>query len=484
MDALVSLLVGGLAVGLAAAGATLGALSWLQERRMTHWRAGALRVALSAREETPDRVAGWSGNLRVTVEPYFRSRDDKGTRLTIAGPGLAASRFSFRPEAIDTFVLHRAGRHDVQSGDSEFDGTVWIEGDEATVLAVLDAPTREGLRSLARGQLARPGRTSYWASGRFDDGALELQLPEDLPRDEPPAFGGEEKEALRVPLYLGGLSHHLPDVVEAALDLARRLAAPGDIPGRLLRRFETERESGVRLRLLDVLSRAHGGSPAADKAARLALQDPDADVRVRGALAVGAAGRTVLLGVAHGEGAPDTTSARAVAALAGSLTVAEAIELLRNALRLRKLETVRGCLRVLGARGGPAAVEMMVRVMSVERGEEGDWAAEALGATGDPGGEAALLHELDSREEPRRLVVARALGEAASVAAVPALRRLEEKDSRLRRAAREAIARIQARQAGAQPGQLSLAEDTTGRLSLSNVEAGRLSFPPGHGGAR
>ena len=483
METLVPVLVGGLAAGLAVAGGVLGALSWFQERRMAHWREGARRVALSAREETPGRIVGWSGNLRVTLEPYFRSRDDKGTRLTIAGPGLAASRFSFRPEAIDTFVLHRAGRHDVQSGDSDFDGTVWIEGDEATVLAVLDAPAREGLRSLARGQLARPGRTSYWASGRCDDGALEIRLPEDLPRDEPSAFGGE-KEALRAPLYLGGLSDHLPDAAEAALDLARRLAAPGDVPGRLLGRFETEPDSGVRLRLLDVLSRAHGGSPAAAKAARLALQDPDADVRVRGALAVGAPGRPVLLGVAHGEGAADTTSARAVAVLAGSLTVAEANGLLRNALRLRKLETVRACLRVLGARGGPAAVEMLARVLSVERGEEGDWAAEALGATGDPRGEVALLHELDAREETRRLAAARALGEAASVAAVPALRVLEENDPRLRRTAREAIARIQARQAGAGPGQLSLAEDATGRLSLSNVEAGRLSFPPHQGGAR
>ena len=104
METLVPVLVGGLAAGLAVAGGVLGALSWFQERRMAHWREGARRVALSAREETPGRIVGWSGNLRVTLEPYFRSRDDKGTRLTIAGPGLAASRFSFRPEAIDTFT--------------------------------------------------------------------------------------------------------------------------------------------------------------------------------------------------------------------------------------------------------------------------------------------------------------------------------------------------------------------------------------------
>jgi HEAT repeat protein len=474
---LVSVVLAGLGLGLAAAGTALRA--WLEEprRRREVWRAGVDRVPLQSREETAGGVAGWSGNLRVKLEPYRRSNDEEGTRLVVTGPGLAASRFSIRAESLDTSILHRTGRHDVGSGDERFDRAVWIEGAEALVLAVLDAPTRAALRSLVHGQLVRPGRSSFWVSARFERGALNVELPERLPPDERAPLGAQQEAVSRDPLYCGGLPEHLPDAVAAALALARRLIVPHDVPQRLLDNLKSEPEAAVRQRLLDVLESRFPLHRQTTDAMRSALEDPDADVRLRAAAAIGAGARPVVLAVAHGEGAADETSVRAVNALSGSLTVEEASAVLRNALRLRKLETARAGLRVLGARGGAEALAMLTRVLAVERGEAGDWAAEALGATGDPAAEPALVRELSAREPHRRVAVARALGHAGTVAAVPALRALEDQDPRLKRAAREAIALIQGRRAGAEPGQLSLAEAVTGRLSIADVEAGRLSFP-------
>jgi HEAT repeat protein len=362
------------------------------------------------------------------------------------------------------------------TGEDVFDCSVWVEGDEGLVLAVLNSPNRAAVLALVRGQLTRRGRSSVCATGRFDEGGLNLDLPEELPPDDD-MFSSDGSNVGRTDaLYLGGRLDHLPEAIAAAVDLARRLAAPADIGGCLLENFRSEPEAGVRRRLLEILVTRFPSHAAARALVRLALEDVDADVRADAAALAGPRARPVLMGVACGEGASDATSARAVATLALSLTAVEVNEILRNALRLRKLETARACLRVLGSRGGPEAVKMLARVLSVERDVVGNWAAESLGATGDRAAEPILLEHLSAREKDRRIAVTRALGRTGTVAAVPALRALEDTDAGLRRVAREAIALIQSRRAGAQPGQLSLAEDAAGRLSLSG-EGGELSFP-------
>jgi hypothetical protein len=71
-----------------------------------------------------------------------------------------------------------------------------------------------------------------------------------------------------------------------------------------------------------------------------------------------------------------------------------------------------------------------------------------------------------------------ALGRVGTSAAVGPLREAEEGDAEMRRAARQAIAEIQSRLAGAAPGQLSLAGGEAGALSLAEDERGRLSLAP------
>lgn len=75
-------------------------------------------------------------------------------------------------------------------------------------------------------------------------------------------------------------------------------------------------------------------------------------------------------------------------------------------------------------------------------------------------------------------VAARGLGQVGTARAVPALRALEKRgDRELAPAARQAIAEIQARQIGAEHGQLSLAGTEAGALSLVTAEEpGRLSL--------
>jgi hypothetical protein len=101
---------------------------------------------------------------------------------------------------------------------------------------------------------------------------------------------------------------------------------------------------------------------------------------------------------------------------------------------------------------------------------------EALGQRGRPEAEGLLLEALRSEEAPVSVAAAQALGRAGTVTAVAPLLEAAERSADLRSAARQAIAGIQARLAGAEPGQLSLAGGEAGALSLADGEPGHLSL--------
>jgi len=219
--------------------------------------------------------------------------------------------------------------------------------------------------------------------------------------------------------------------------------------------------------------------PATREALLAARDDPDADVRLRAGAALGAEGREPLLRLALGEGAEDATTDRAVTALGEQLTLDEATAILRNALRARREATARSAMGVLAHRSGKEAIHMIAKVLAVEQGPLAHAAAHTLGLTGSALAEEPLLAALRSADASLRVAATRALGQVGTVAAVAALRELEADDSALRIAVRQAIARIQARIAGAGPGQLSLAGGESGQLSLAEGEAGHLSFADG-----
>ena len=438
------------------------------------WRKAARTAGLQGVQESRDELAGFAGRLEVSLEP-FSAPEGRGTRITVRGPTMAAG-LTVRPEGVGSAMRLARGVREVEVGHDVFDAAAWVEGSPALALAVLDARTRQSLRALFDGQLERPGHSPFFASGRLEHGVLRvdvLDAPPRVPRerrgpgDEPGAF-----------VYLVG-PEHLGEALALTIGIARRLATPADIPRRLADNLKSEPVAGVRVQVLGTLAREFPDHPATREALLAARADPDAEVRLRAGIALGAEGRDVLLALAGGEGAPDDTTQLAVAALGERLTTPEAEAILRNALRTRREATARASLAVLGQRRGAQVVSMLGKVLAIETPELAAAAADALGATRDAAGEHALLAALGSPHAGVRVAAARALGRVGTASAVGPLREAESGDPGLRRAARQSIAEIQARLAGAGPGQLSLAGAEVGELSIANGEAGTLSLAEG-----
>jgi hypothetical protein len=176
-------------------------------------------------------------------------------------------------------------------------------------------------------------------------------------------------------------------------------------------------------------------------------------VRLRAAMALGEEGRGTLLELVERAGADDSCAARAVAALGDRLPATLAESALRGALeKAGRPQTAQACL-------------------------------EALALLGRAEAEGLMLEALRSEEVPVAVAAARALGRAGTVASVPPLREAMRHRGELRSAARQAIAGIQARLTGAEPGQLSLAGGEAGALSLVDGEPGSLSLADGEPGS-
>ncbi|HYG61441.1 MAG TPA: HEAT repeat domain-containing protein [Thermoanaerobaculia bacterium] len=206
----------------------------------------------------------------------------------------------------------------------------------------------------------------------------------------------------------------LARVLPLVVDLGRRLAEITDVPRSLEENVRRDPHPGVRLHSLLLLLQDYPGYPSTEEALRIAREDDSAQVRLEAAREL-----------------------RDVATLAGMMA--------RDSFEL--------------------AVA----------------AARALGETRNPAAEPPLLEALARDNPALQAAAAAALGRAGSAGAVPPLLDLAESPSsprELRRAARQAVAEIQSRLAGATPGQLSLAATDAGQLSLAPAQAGQLSIAP------
>ena len=475
-----SLLAAGLR-GLRAVVARISTLFGASETQVRGWREAARAAGVVRLEPSENGLAGWAGPLCVRLS-YYADSESSGTRITVSGPAMPAG-LTIRPEGLVSAIRGTRGVREVEVGHDTFDAAAWVEGDATTARAVLDASTRDALRALFHGRLEQPGRTPFWASGCLEGGVLRVDVPRSAPSRGPRLADdydpGEDSGAY---VYIGG-QEHLAEVLAEVLSLARRLATPADVARRLADNLKTEPVAAVRLQCLATLAREFADHPATGEALLAASEDPDAEVRLRAAIALGPKGREVLLAIAGGEGAQDATTERAVLALGYYLTTAEAQGILRNALRTRREATARACLGALGQRRGPGVVAALAKVLSVEKPELAAVAADALGATADAAAEAPLISALDGPHAAIRQAAARALGRVGTTAAVLPLKARAACDRAVRAAARQAIAQIQARAQGAAPGQLSLADGEPGRLSPAPGEAGQLSLAPSSRGA-
>jgi HEAT repeat protein len=416
-------------------------------------------------------VTGRSGPLRVRLEEHRRGPMTVAMRITIDGLGHGSPGMTLRREGVRSALAKAVGESEIEVGADSFDREVYVQGPDPLVRAVLGAETRHIVRGLLDGLLRLPGGEIVDVQGALDDGGLRIEVPD--------RRRGRRDKGL------------LPAIIREAVAIARRLAAPDDIPGRIAANLRDEPSAGVRLKCLGTLIREFPEHRSTREALLSARQDASDRVRLKASVALGDEGREVLLEIASRKEAEDSCSAASVRALGDGLPRSRCERILRSALEAGRVETATACIEALGRRASPEAVKTLAKVLS----EEGDpvrvrssncldaclAAARALGQTGLPAAEAPLIAALGSPAPELRVVAARALGRVGTVAAMPPLQEVAWRmpEGGMRGAARQAVAEIRSRLAGAGPGQLSLAEEDgeAGRLSLAGDEsAGRLTL--------
>jgi HEAT repeat protein len=404
-------------------------------------------------------LTGLSGALRVRMSRYKRT-EEEGTRIRVDAPGRPLAGVLVRTEGVtsDFERLNRAA--EIEIGDEPFDAAFYIGGPPALVHAVLDEETRRLLltRLHACGPL------------EIENGVLTVEVRQ----------GGKD----------------LSKALGAALEAAHCLPASVDIAQRLADNARHDPKPLVRLRNLLLLTREFGERSVTRETLEAACSDPYPEVRLRAATALGAEHVDIVLAIAEGASVDDTSAASAVYALGQQLSVDRALALLDHALRTRRLGSAHACLERLGRSADPSVVGILAKVLTIEEGELATHAARALAGTGAAAAEPPLVAALD-RDLDVRQAAAEALGRCGSVTAVLPLKDAAEQyvERDFRRAARQAVAAIQSRAAGATPGQLSLsaadaggagqlslAEGEAGRLSLADSDAGQLSFPRNEAG--
>ncbi|HET9317411.1 MAG TPA: HEAT repeat domain-containing protein [Vicinamibacteria bacterium] len=389
-------------------------------------------LAVGAYEKWKRRTAPSRAESR---EPAPHSWRPVANALARAVSPLSASLEAFRDEnhaqAMVAIVygmnrslkLRSTGRTegDVETGHLGFDRQLYVQANPDRVRALLDAPTRDALLDLLRGPL-RGGELAV------DGGELRAVVP------------------------AGGYAS-LADAVPLIARVARRLATHIDVPSELARSARTDSVSGVRLLCLRTLLREYSSQASiVHPVVRQAAGDPDAEVRLEAAMALGTEGLPVLEALVADASVEDGLSARAAEALGDRMPahVARATlwQELAASIRRHRLATACACASALGLRGEPQDEDLLLQALP------------------------------EGRDEALRLSAARALGAIGSVRAVPSLAELSSSDSgALRRAGGEAIAAIQSRLPGATPGQLSLGTADSGHVSLADDVAGRLSDP-------
>ena len=104
------------------------------------------------------------------------------------------------------------------------------------------------------------------------------------------------------------------------------------------------------------------------------------------------------------------------------------------------------------------------------------WQADAPDTAG---AEPHLIRAVTHEDERLRIAAVKALGRLGTVRAVIVLQEAADRfGGELRRAARQAVAEIQARAKGATPGQVSLSEgQAAGAVSLAREAGGEVSLP-------
>src|SRR5262249_36974560 len=117
-----------------------------------------------------------------------------------------------------------------------------------------------------------------------------------------------------------GLANEVAQALAGALPVASRLVRPWHLAPPLARNLEGDPVPAVRVANLQALLEGHRDHPVAREALQAALADPDEEVRLRAALAQGAAGQETLRAIGASPHSDDRRAARALRGLGEALS--------------------------------------------------------------------------------------------------------------------------------------------------------------------
>lgn len=379
------------------------------------WRLEAEKLGLlSPTAIASDRgLARLSGNLLgfATQLRVGEGIDGRAARIEVAGGNRVPADLELGPEPTGPQRLLSDG--DVLTGDTTFDGKVWVTGDPTTIMAIMDSATRRLVQRFTQ------------RGGTLGKGTLSLTCRL--------ATSATPKDVLRE--------------MRALTDLAQRLEVGADAAARLARNALGDPVTQVRARCLELLAERFATHDVTRSTLRSALSDRDPLVRTTAACRLGPEGRPVLLAILAKAQTAASTLALAVRALGAELPP----DLLARLLRLA------------GARRHPELAQAVLEALPPSVGPE--VAGEVLG----------FVQTGPAELQPLALATVGRIGSVALVLDLRAIANDRQRPADVRRAARDAIAMIQAR-SGAAAGDLALADGGAGTVSLATGD-GRVSLP-------
>jgi HEAT repeat protein len=269
-------------------------------------------------------------------------------------------------------------------------------------------------------------------------------------------------------------------------ELAKRLLLRDDeIPTRLATNATSDKNPAVRLTNLRFLIKNDRGAAVATAACNQALTDPSPELRLEAAIFLGDDGIETLMAIASETTVDQEMRIRAIRALARPFWTLRSLPLLESLLGEEQPPPVRriaiagigSILRGASHRPAPGTLQRLIELVADADNATAENLARTIGQIGDPAGEPGLLQLLTHKDHKVKRAAAFSLGIVGTAESVAPLLRIGKGRNPW---IKHAIARIQARLAGAGKGQLSISVpgDSSGGLSIAKDDetGGELSL--------
>ena len=421
------------------------------KRRKAAWQQAAQELGLQYTDGgmwKTNHIDGFIGKLSVVIDTFTRGSGKNSstyTRFRVQGAAIPRN-LTLKGEGLGTTFSKLFSGEDVEVDDQPFDRKVLLEGPEAQSVALMSHRARHLTQMLVE------------HGGRVSEGELYCETR------------GVSSDA-----------HYMAQIARLLTALGEELGQDGTtILERLGKNATHDPHPGVRARNLSLLIGDHPKSPATQAAARSALEDSSAPVRLQAAIFLGRAGAASLDALVRGTELGTRGKVKALQALGARYPDAGAIRTLEAALGDPLLPVRAAAISELARRRHRELVPYL-QTMDVPANDPSGLGLAVATAARQLGArelEPRIITLLTSADNAVKTAAAQALAACGTVAAVEHLHPHTEgffTHGPLKKAAREAIATIQSRLQGAEGGRLSVFEAAeAGAVTLSD-DAGSLS---------